>query len=248
MPQEAGLPLGLSWLFSLIFDLGGLRPMVGPADQGRWLLNGCYMKACWASYKEQDSSISPWTLFQSLNPPSYIFLPWLIFKMNYKCKNNPYPYKVAVCQYLRIYYFSHSCVYIWTYILYTTCVVVWGSNKVCGPLEVELQDVLTSFVCVNLIQAGFITKKGDSLWGNASVRSSCKAFSQLVIKSGRAYGPIPMLVVLGSLKESKLSKPGEAIQQEESPHGLCISSCLQVPALCEFLSWFPLGLNSNVEV
>jgi len=31
-------------------------------------------------------------------------------------------------------------------------------------------------------------------------------------------------------------------------HGLCISSCLQVSALFEFLPWLPLVVNSNVEV
>jgi hypothetical protein len=52
-------------------------------------------------------------------------------------------------------------------------------------------------------------------WGNASVRSNCKTFSQLVIKAG---GPSPLWVVLslgwGSwvLWESRLSKPGEVSQ------------------------------------
>jgi hypothetical protein len=53
-----------------------------------------------------------------------------------------------------------------------------------------------------LTQAGVITEKGDS-FGNASMRSSCKAFSQLVIKVGEHMvgGAIPGLVVLGSIRE-----------------------------------------------
>jgi hypothetical protein len=45
------------------------------------------------------------------------------------------------------------------------------------------------------------------------MRSSCKAFSQLVIKEGGPLvgGAISGLVVL-VLYESRLSKPGEAIQ------------------------------------
>ena len=42
-------------------------------------------------------------------------------------------------------------------------------------------------LCVNLTQAGVITEKGASLEENASMRSSYKALSQLVIKDGRAH-------------------------------------------------------------
>jgi hypothetical protein len=40
-------------------------------------------------------------------------------------------------------------------------------------------------------------------WGNASTRSSCKAFSQLVIKGGDPLvgGTISGLLVLGSIRE-----------------------------------------------
>jgi hypothetical protein len=45
------------------------------------------------------------------------------------------------------------------------------------------------------------------------MRSSCKAFSQLVIKGGRAhYGWChPRMVALGSIRK-QLSKPGETSQ------------------------------------
>jgi hypothetical protein len=47
---------------------------------------------------------------------------------------------------------------------------------------------LTEVLCVNLIQAGGTTEKGTSVEEiNASIRSSCKAFSQLVFKGGRAH-------------------------------------------------------------
>jgi hypothetical protein len=57
------------------------------------------------------------------------------------------------------------------------------------------------------------------------MRSSCKAFSQLVIKGGGPLvcGAIPGLVALGSIREqaeqAKGSKPVTSL------HGLCISSC-----------------------
>ena len=43
-------------------------------------------------------------------------------------------------------------------------------------------------LCVNLIQAGVITEKG-----NASMRSSCGAFSQLVINGGSSFWVMPSL-------------------------------------------------------
>jgi hypothetical protein len=57
-------------------------------------------------------------------------------------------------------------------------------------------------LCVNLTQAGVITETSFS-WGNASMRSSCGAFSQLVIKGKRPLvgGTISGLVVLGSIRE-----------------------------------------------
>jgi hypothetical protein len=72
------------------------------------------------------------------------------------------------------------------------------------------------------VVAGFVCQV-DTSWschrerslpsGNASMRSSCKAFSQLEIKGGRTQpnvsGAIPGLVVVGSIK---VSKAGEANQ------------------------------------
>jgi hypothetical protein len=52
-------------------------------------------------------------------------------------------------------------------------------------------------LCVNLTQVEVITEKG------ASMRSSCRAFSQLVIKweGPIVGGAIPGLVVLGSIRK-----------------------------------------------
>jgi hypothetical protein len=62
-------------------------------------------------------------------------------------------------------------------------------------------------LCVNLTQTGVISERSLP-WGKASMRSSCKAFSQLVIKEEglTPCGAIPGLVVL------ELSKPGTASQ------------------------------------
>ena len=45
-------------------------------------------------------------------------------------------------------------------------------------------------------------------------------------------GTIPGLVVLDSIKE----QAEQAVSSESESSILCISSCLQDPALCEFLS------------
>ena len=73
------------------------------------------------------------------------------------------------------------------------------------------------------VLAGFVCQL-DKSWnhhikrtfsrGNASIRSSCKALSQLVInREGPIVGgAIPGLVVLGSLRKQAESKPGGASQ------------------------------------
>jgi hypothetical protein len=58
------------------------------------------------------------------------------------------------------------------------------------------------------------------------MRSSCKAFSQLVIKVGGPIvgGAIPGLIVLGSIrKQAEQDRGGKPVRN--IPHGLCISSC-----------------------
>ena len=69
------------------------------------------------------------------------------------------------------------------------------NNLVC--ILVQVNQLYWLVLCVNLTQTGVITEKG------ASMRSSCEAFSQLVIKGKGPIvgGAIPGLVVLGSIRE-----------------------------------------------
>ena len=60
-------------------------------------------------------------------------------------------------------------------------------------------------------------------------------------------GVIPGIVVLGSLSK-QANKLWEANQKTATLHGLCISSCLQVPALCEFLPSLLLMMNCYMEL
>jgi hypothetical protein len=70
-------------------------------------------------------------------------------------------------------------------------------------------------------------------------------FSSLVIDGGRPRplwagvahlgGAIPGLVVLGSVRKQAEQAMGSK-PVSSTLHGLCISSCLQVPVLYEFLS------------
>jgi hypothetical protein len=85
-------------------------------------------------------------------------------------------------------------------------------------------------------------------WGNASMRSNCKAFSQLVIKGERPLvgGTISGLVVLGSsireqAEQARWGKPVKSIP----PWPL---HQLLLPDLLEFQSWLPLVMNSSMEV
>jgi len=81
------------------------------------------------------------------------------------------------------------------------------------------------------------------------MRSCCEAFSQLVIKGGRAQpvvgGTTPGLVVLGSIRkqteQARGSKPVSNIPLRPLHQ-------LQLPDLFEFQSWLPLVMNSNVEM
>jgi hypothetical protein len=114
-------------------------------------------------------------------------------------------------------------------------------------------------------------------WGNASMRSSCKVFSQLLIKAGGPsllwVVPSTTIVVLCSIRNTILYcivlfyknpiqhtigsigfyKKGSWASQGNKPvsnippwpvHLLC----LQVPTLCDSLSWLPLVMISNVEL
>ena len=72
-------------------------------------------------------------------------------------------------------------------------------------------------------------------WGNASMRSSCKAFSQLVIKGERPLvgGTISGLVVLGSIREQAEQARGGKPVKNIPPWPL---HQLLLPDLLEFQS------------
>jgi hypothetical protein len=60
------------------------------------------------------------------------------------------------------------------------------------------------------MEAGVITEKGASFGENGSMRSSCKALSQLVTKGGGSLvgGTISGLVVLGSIRKKAENSSG----------------------------------------
>jgi hypothetical protein len=65
-----------------------------------------------------------------------------------------------------------------------------------------IYTLLAGFVCQHDTGWSYHRERSFS-WGNASMRSSCKAFSQLVIKGGGPLvgGTISGLVVLGSVRK-----------------------------------------------
>jgi hypothetical protein len=73
-------------------------------------------------------------------------------------------------------------------------------------------SVLAGFMCQLDTGWGYHRERSFS-WGNASMRSSCGVFSQLVIKGERPLvgGTISGLAVLGSIREqaeqARVSKP-----------------------------------------
>jgi hypothetical protein len=106
--------------------------------------------------------------------------------------------------------------------------------------------VLAGFVC-QLDTSWSYHRERSFCWGNASTRSSCKAFSQLVTKGGGPLvgGAIPRLVVLGSIRKQAEQARGSKPVRKILPWPL---HQLLLPDLLEFLSWHPLVMNNNVEV
>jgi hypothetical protein len=83
---------------------------------------------------------------------------------------------------------------------------LWSFLSGCLP------SVLAGFVC-QLDTSWSYHRERSFSWGNASMRSNCKAFSQLVIKGEGPLvgGAISGLVVLGSIRkqaeQARASKP-----------------------------------------
>jgi hypothetical protein len=88
-------------------------------------------------------------------------------------------------------------------------------------------------------------------WENASMRSICKAFSQLVIKAGAGWGetlvghtlsgPVFLDSIWKQAEQARRSNPVKNIP----PWPL---HQLLLPDLLEFQSWLPLVMNSSVDV
>ena len=106
-------------------------------------------------------------------------------------------------------------------------------------------------LCVNLTLAGVNHRERSLSWGKASMRSSCKAFSQLVIKGGGPSplwvvpslaqpivgGAIPGLVVLGSIRNHAEQARGR------KPH----SSMASTSAPASWPAWIPVLTSSGDE-
>jgi len=100
-------------------------------------------------------------------------------------------------------------------------------------------------VCIGVL-ASFVStwhswsyhRKRSFSWGNASMRSNCKAFSQLVIKGERPLvgGTISGLVVLGSIRKQVEQARGSKPVMNIPPWPL---HQLLLPDLLEFQSWLP---------
>ena len=90
--------------------------------------------------------------------------------------------------------------------------------------------VLAGFVCQLDTGLSYHRERSFS-WESAFMRSSCKAFSQLVIKKGRSPvgGAISGLVVLGSIRkqaeQARGSKPVSNIPPWPLHQLLSLSSC-----------------------
>jgi hypothetical protein len=84
-------------------------------------------------------------------------------------------------------------------------------------------------------------------WASASMRSSCEAFSQLVIKweGPLVGGAISGLVVLGSIRKQAEQARGSKPVKNTPPRPL---HQLLLFDLFEFQSRLPLVMNSNVEM
>ena len=94
--------------------------------------------------------------------------------------------------------------------------------------------VLASFVCQLDIGWSYHRERSFS-WGSASMRSSCGAFSQLVIKwvGPLVGGTIPGLVVLGSIRKQAEQARGSKPVSNIPPWPL---HQLLLPDLLEFQS------------
>jgi hypothetical protein len=92
-----------------------------------------------------------------------------------------------------------------------------------------------SWFCVSTWHSWSYHRERSISWGNASMRFSCKAFSQLVIKMGGPIvgGAVPGLVVLGFYKKAGWASQGRQASKEHPSTAL---HQLLLPAMREFQS------------
>ena len=90
-------------------------------------------------------------------------------------------------------------------------------------------------LCVNLNRSWSYHRERSFRWGNASMRSNHKAFSQLVIKDGRTHCGWYHLWAgsLGFYKKASWASQRNQVNKSISP-SLCISSCFLTCFLTSF--------------
>ena len=116
-------------------------------------------------------------------------------------------------------------------------------DRQVAPCPADLPSVLAGFVStwhkLELSQS--------FSWENASMRSSCKALYQLVIKKG---GPLVGGVISGLVVLSFIRKQAEQTRRRKPVSNIPPWPLYQLllPDLFEFQSWLPLVMNSNVDV
>jgi hypothetical protein len=119
----------------------------------------------------------------------------------------------------------------------------WGIPET-KELTQYILTVLASFV--STWHSWSYHRERSFSWENASMRSNCKSFSQLVTKGERplVVGAISGLVVLGSVREQAEQARGSQPIRNIPPWPL---HQLLLPDLLEFQSSLTLVMNSNVE-
>jgi hypothetical protein len=115
------------------------------------------------------------------------------------------------------------------------------------PLPAETSYWLYWLVLCQLDTGWSYHRERSFSWGNASMRSSCKAFFSISDLGGRSPCQWYQLWAgsLGSIREQAEQARGSKPVRNIPPWPL---HQLLLPDLLEFQFWLPLVMNSNVEV
>jgi hypothetical protein len=117
-------------------------------------------------------------------------------------------------------------------------------NKTCAKIFRSLEKLIVLASFVSTWHSWSYHRERSFSWGNASMRSNCKAFSQLVIKGPCGWDHL-WAGSLGSIREQAEQAMGGKPVKNIPPwplHQLLLSDLL------EFQSWLPLVMNSSMEV